>query len=108
VLSGVGTEYLVWQMYLHGDWNDAKELMWRAAQFIFPLLSLTALGLAVRGDFWALPFLGEYCFKSRQFISVLHKITHAQMNHFVFSTQLLQCGNLVSLVSWRKILAIVV
>ena len=59
VLSGVGAEYLVWQMFLRGDWNDSKELKWRAAQFLFPLLSLTALGLAITGDVWALPFVGE-------------------------------------------------
>jgi hypothetical protein len=59
VLSGVGSEYLVWRMYLQGEWNNALELKWRAAQFIFPLLCLTALGLAITGDFWALPFLGE-------------------------------------------------
>jgi hypothetical protein len=59
VLSGVGTEYLVWRMYLHGEWNAEKELKWRAAQFLFPLLSMTALGFAITGDFWALPFLGE-------------------------------------------------
>jgi len=57
VLSGVGTEYLVWRMYLHGEWNAEKELKWRAAQFLFPLLSMTALGFAITGDFWALPFL---------------------------------------------------
>jgi hypothetical protein len=63
VLSGVGAEYLVWQMFLRGDWNDSKELKWRAAQFLFPLLSLTALGLAITGDVWALPFVGEIrCF----------------------------------------------
>ncbi len=57
VLSGLGTEYLIWQMFLQGEWNDAIELKWRTAQFLFPLLGNTTVGFAITGNFWALPFL---------------------------------------------------
>ena len=57
VLTGLGLEYLVWRMLLTGDWNEVKENRWMIAQFLFSLLTATAIGLASQGNYLALPCL---------------------------------------------------
>jgi hypothetical protein len=57
VFAGLGMEYLVWRMVLKGDWDEEKEHRWWAAQFVFPILAATTVGLANTGNFLALPFL---------------------------------------------------
>ena len=57
MFAGLGMEYLVWRMVLKGDWDEDKEHRWRAAQFVFPILGATTVGLANTGNFLALPFL---------------------------------------------------
>ena len=47
----------MWTMFLHGDWNQDKENKWKVAQFAFPILGATTVGLANTGNFLALPFL---------------------------------------------------
>jgi hypothetical protein len=57
VLTGLGMEYLVWRMFLNDEWDKRTENVWRVAQFVFPILTATALGLANTGNFLAFPFL---------------------------------------------------
>ncbi len=57
IFAGLGMKYLVWRMVLKGDWDEDKEHRWRAAQFVFPILGATTVGLANTGNFLALPFL---------------------------------------------------
>ena len=57
VLTGLGLEYLVWRMLLTGDWDEVKENRWMMAQFLFSLLTATAIGLASQGNYLALPCL---------------------------------------------------
>jgi len=55
VLTGLGLESLAWKMFLQGDWDETKENYWIVAQFLFPLLVSTAIGLANSHNFLALP-----------------------------------------------------
>ena len=57
VLSGIGTELLMWLMFLQGGWDLKTEYEWRLAQFAFPLLGATTVGLANSANFLAVPFL---------------------------------------------------
>lgn len=57
VSAGLGGEYLVWKIMLSGDWDEQREWYWKAAQFIFPILGATTVGLANTGNYLALPFL---------------------------------------------------
>lgn len=54
VLSGLGLELLVWLSFLHKGWSREKEALWRLAQFAFPLLGATSLGLAISQNYLAL------------------------------------------------------
>lgn len=64
VLTGIGLEILVWIRYLQ-PWtsdcnirgNAEREFWWRVSQFVFPLVIMTALGLATTHNFVALPAL---------------------------------------------------
>jgi len=56
-LEGLGLEYFVWRSVLNGIWDDGKEHMWRVAQFLFPILVGTAVGLSIEGNFLCLPVL---------------------------------------------------
>jgi len=57
VLSGIGTEVLVWLMFVRGEWDEDRENLWRLAQFFFPLLTATTVGLANTHNYLALPLL---------------------------------------------------
>ena len=57
VLSGLGTEVLVWLMFVRGEWDEDRENQWRLAQFFFPLLTATTVGLANTHNYLALPLL---------------------------------------------------
>ena len=57
VLSGLGTEVLVWLMFVRGEWDEDRENLWRLAQFSFPLLTATTVGLANTHNYLALPLL---------------------------------------------------
>jgi len=57
VLTGLGLESLVWSMFLQGDWDERKENYWKVAQFLFPLIATTSIGLAHSQNFLALPFI---------------------------------------------------
>ena len=63
VFAGLGMEYMVWRMVLKGDWDKDTEHRWWAAQFVFPILAATTMGLATTGNFLALPFLVITCWK---------------------------------------------
>lgn len=56
LVSGLGLEVFVWWKFLQ-VWSAEREAMWRFAQFIFPLMIMTALGLAIHQNFWALPIM---------------------------------------------------
>lgn len=56
VQTGLGTEYFVWANYLQ-TWTAERETLWRYAQFLFPLLVGTAVGLSLQGNFLCLPFI---------------------------------------------------
>ena len=57
VLTGLGTEMLVWLMFVRGGWDEDRENQWRLAQFFFPLLTTTTVGLANSQNYFALPLL---------------------------------------------------
>ena len=57
VLAGLGLEYLVWRMFFDSDWDDEIEKKWKAAQFVFPILAATSVGLATEGNHLCLPIL---------------------------------------------------
>lgn len=56
LIAGLGLEIFVWYHFLQ-IWCRAREGLWRFAQFIFPLLLVTSLGLATHQEFWTLPIL---------------------------------------------------
>jgi len=47
----------VWRIFLRGKWTAEMESKWKIAQFVFPILVATAVGLANTGNWLALPFL---------------------------------------------------
>ena len=55
-IAGLGLEYFVWHHLLQ-IWDDKREALWKFAQFLFPLLVGTTIGLALDRNFLALPFL---------------------------------------------------
>jgi len=62
VLTGIGLEILVWVRYLQAWTSDGniranaeREFWWRCSQFVFPIVTMTALGLASTHNFLALP-----------------------------------------------------
>lgn len=57
VLTGLGWECLVWRSFLRGRWTEEMESRWKIAQFVFPILGATTVGLANTGNWLALPFL---------------------------------------------------
>lgn len=63
MLAGLGAEYLVWRMFLTSEWNAEIEHKWKVAQFVFPILVGTAMGLATQGNFLCLPFLAASMWK---------------------------------------------
>lgn len=63
LLTGFGSEYLVWRMFLNGEWDEEKENKWRVAQFLFPILVGTSVGLATQGNFLCLPMLAASMWK---------------------------------------------
>jgi len=56
LMAGWGLEVFVWVMYLQ-TWDTQREYWWRFAQFFFPVLLATTLGLAVHQNYLALPIL---------------------------------------------------
>ncbi|KAL3915411.1 MAG: hypothetical protein SGILL_005669, partial [Bacillariaceae sp.] len=56
LLAGAGMESLVWYYFMQ-TWSPELETKWRFAQFVFPLMLLTSLGLALHQNFLALPIL---------------------------------------------------
>lgn len=57
LFAGLGLELLTWTSFLHGGWTDQRQSQWMFAQFSFPLLLATTLGLAFHRNFLALIFL---------------------------------------------------
>ena len=58
LLAGIGSELLVYILYLKQDgWTEENDRIWIMAQFFFPLLAATYLGLAISQNFMALPCL---------------------------------------------------
>jgi|SaaInl74LU_5_DNA_1037368.scaffolds.fasta_scaffold04319_3 hypothetical protein len=56
-LEGLGLEYFVWRSVLNDVWDEGKENVWRVAQFLFPILVGTSVGLSIEGNFLCLPLL---------------------------------------------------
>ena len=56
-LEGLGLEYFVWRSVLNDVWDERKENVWRVAQFLFPILVGTSVGLSIEGNFLCLPLL---------------------------------------------------
>jgi hypothetical protein len=54
MIAGLGLEFLVWVRFLH-TWNETHEFWFRVAQFFFPLLLVTVLGLALTHNYMAMP-----------------------------------------------------
>jgi len=58
VSAGLGLEIFVWHHFIEGNvWDDTRAGLWKFAQFVFPLLAMTTLGLAGSHSYWALPIL---------------------------------------------------
>ncbi|GFH55455.1 hypothetical protein CTEN210_11931 [Chaetoceros tenuissimus] len=57
IITGFGSEYLVWRIVLSGEWDEEMEWKWKVAQFVFPILAATTLGLAISGNFFAIPLI---------------------------------------------------
>jgi len=57
VLTGLGTEVLVWIMFIKGGWNDERENLWWLAQFFFPMIAATSIGLANTHNWFSMPLL---------------------------------------------------
>uniref|UniRef100_A0A6T7I481 Uncharacterized protein n=1 Tax=Attheya septentrionalis TaxID=420275 RepID=A0A6T7I481_9STRA len=57
LIAGLGLELLVWRVFLQDNWTQVHETLWKFAQFAFPLLAATTLGLALFRNYIALPFL---------------------------------------------------
>jgi hypothetical protein len=62
-LAGLGGETLVWFIFLEGGWSEEHENVWRMVQFVFPLLGMTAIGLANTHNFWCLPTTVAFLWK---------------------------------------------
>ena len=37
IITGFGSEYLVWRIVLAGEWDEAMEWKWKVAQFVVSL-----------------------------------------------------------------------
>jgi len=57
LLTGLGSEVFVWMIFLEGKWDQDKEDKWKIAQFLFPLLGATTVGLAISHNYLAVPML---------------------------------------------------
>ena len=57
VMTGLGTEVLVWLMFIRGWWNKERENHWWLAQFYFPLLGATSIGLSLARNYLAMPLI---------------------------------------------------
>ena len=60
---GLGSEFLVWRILLSGNLDEDKEKKWHVAQFVFPILVGTSIGLATQGIFLSLPLLATSMWK---------------------------------------------
>lgn len=56
-LVGFGLEGFVSVMYMTGEWSDMHENLWKLVNFVFPLLGITFFGLAMNGNYLALPLM---------------------------------------------------
>ncbi|CAB9502197.1 expressed unknown protein [Seminavis robusta] len=54
LFAGLGLELLTWVSFLQGGWTDERQSQWKFAQFAFPLLLATTLGLAIHHNYLAL------------------------------------------------------
>jgi hypothetical protein len=58
LITGLGSEVLIYVFYLwNNQWNEEYERKWALAQFVFPVLLATTLGLAASQNFLVLPIL---------------------------------------------------
>ena len=46
LVTGIGLEIFVWHTILKDGWSSEWETKWRLAQFVFPVLGMTCMGLA--------------------------------------------------------------
>jgi len=74
LLTGLGSEVFVWMIFLEGKWDQDKEDKWKIAQFVFPLLVTTSVGLAISHNYLAVPILvvGMWKFGFPETILYLH------------------------------------
>ena len=90
VLTGLGLEYLVWCMLLTGDWDEVKKNKWKFVQFLFSLLSVTAIGLATQGNYLALPCLVITMWKCGFPSEILRPDNFTELIHYNESLTLLK------------------
>ena len=85
VLTGLGMEYLVWRMLLNGGWDEDTENKWKVAQFVFPILVATSVGLATTGNYLCLPIMAVSMFKMGfpETILFLYSALHEKEHGFV-------------------------
>lgn len=58
LIGGIGSELLVFLLCFQNDgWSESKDALWKFAQFFFPLLAATTLGMALSHNYLCLPFL---------------------------------------------------
>ena len=84
-LEGLGLEYFVWRSILNGIWDEGKENMWRVAQFLFPILVGTSVGLSIEGNFLCLPILTLSMWKLGfpETLMLIYSALHDKDNSFV-------------------------
>lgn len=57
VLTGIGMEFFCYSVLMKDAWDLNTENRWRFAQFLFPLLASSSVGMAHSNNFWALPLI---------------------------------------------------
>jgi hypothetical protein len=55
-IAGIGLELFVWWHYLQ-TWDATREAFWKFSQFVFPLMVVTSIGMAMARNFLSMPLL---------------------------------------------------
>jgi len=83
LFAGLGLELLTWTSFLQGGWTDERQSQWMFAQFSFPLLLATTLGLAFHRNFLALICLvpGLWKFGFPETLVYMHTALYGEYLH---------------------------
>jgi hypothetical protein len=59
VFTGLGIEYFCYVVLIKDHWSTDTENKWKFAQFLFPLMATTSVGMAHTNNFLAVPLMGK-------------------------------------------------